>query len=61
MTTKEVAQKVGLTPGRIYQLIWDGVIAAKKHGRDYLIEETQIEIIQSRLDLRGKYKRRLKS
>ena len=55
LTTKEIAQQVGLTPGRIYQMIWDGEIAAKKHGRDYLIEDSQIEIINRRRDLRRKF------
>ncbi|HEY8559545.1 MAG TPA: helix-turn-helix domain-containing protein [Pyrinomonadaceae bacterium] len=57
-TTKEVAEKVGLTRQRITQMIQDGRIAAEKLGRDWVIDENQIIVINSLPDNRGKYPRR---
>ena len=59
-TTKEVAEKVGLTRQRITQLIQDGRITAEKLGRDWVIDENQITVINSLPDNRGKYPRRQK-
>lgn len=57
LTTEEFAKKANLTRGRIYHFIWDGVIKAQKHGRDYLIDESQLEIIRHRPDRRGRWER----
>lgn len=59
LTTKELADQVGLTTGRINQMIWTGEIIAEKRGRDYLIDEKYIEIIKNRPEKRGKYERKL--
>lgn len=59
-TTNEIAEKVGLTRQRITQLIHDGLILAEKRGRDWLIDENQIPVIQNLPDKRGKYPRRQK-
>jgi excisionase family DNA binding protein len=53
-TTKEFAEKVGLTHGRIVQLIQDGTIQADRLGRDYFINESYIAIIKSRPERRGR-------
>jgi excisionase family DNA binding protein len=59
LTTKELADKVRLTPGRINQMIWSGEIEAEKRGRDYLIDDKYVEIIKNRPEKRGKYMRNL--
>ena len=59
-TTNEIAEKVGLTRQRITQLIHDGLIDAEKRGRDWLIDENQIPVIENLPDNRGKYPRRQK-
>ena len=59
LTTKELADRVNLTPGRINQMIWSGEIEAEKRGRDYLIDDKYIEIIKNRPEKRGKYTRDL--
>ena len=58
LTTKEMADEVGLTTGRINQMIWNGEIEAQKRGRDYLIDDKYIEIIRNRPERRGKYERK---
>jgi excisionase family DNA binding protein len=56
LTTKEVAERVGLTYVRINQLIKDGTLPAEKRGRDYFIKESDIEIILQRPETRGRKK-----
>lgn len=53
-TTKEFAEKVGLTHGRIVQLILEKTIEAEKLGRDYFIDESYVEIIKNRPERRGR-------
>ena len=60
-TTNEIAVRVGLTRQRITQLIHDGLILAEKRGRDWLIDENQISVINALPDNRGKYPRHQKS
>lgn len=43
MTTHEAADRLGLTPRSVARLIKRGVIAATKRGRDYWIEDSEIE------------------
>lgn len=57
LTTKEVAEKVGLTYVRINQLIKSGFLPAEKRGRDYFIRESDIEIINQRPERRGRKKK----
>lgn len=54
LTTMEMGKAVGLTYGRILQLIKDGDIEAKKIGRDWVIDEKYIEIIKNRPERRGR-------
>lgn len=43
MTTAEAANRLGLKARSVVQLIKRGLITATKHGRDYWIEDTEIE------------------
>jgi excisionase family DNA binding protein len=61
LTTNEIAEKVNLTRTRITQLIRDRVIMAEKRGRDWMVDESQIEIIKNLPENRGKYQRSEKS
>jgi excisionase family DNA binding protein len=61
LTTNEIAEKVNLTRTRITQLIRDRVIMAEKRGRDWMVDESQIEIIKNLPENRGKYPRSEKS
>jgi excisionase family DNA binding protein len=41
LTTRELADRAGVTPARVRQLILAGEIEAEKHGRDWLITEEE--------------------
>lgn len=43
LTTHEAANRLGLTARSVARLIKTGVIAAQKRGRDYLIDEAEID------------------
>lgn len=57
MTTKEFAERVEMSRGRVIQLIWDGTISAEKLGRDWVIDEKYIDIVLSRPENRGRRKK----
>lgn len=42
-TTREAADKLGITTGSIARLIQIGMLQATKHGRDYFIDLAEIE------------------
>lgn len=44
--TKEAAQRLGITPQRVVQLISMGRLSAEKVGRDWLMEESAVEDYQ---------------
>ena len=41
-TTAEAAAELGVTPGRIRQMVVDNELAAEKFGRDLMIQESAI-------------------
>lgn len=43
LTTAQAADRLGIKPRSVVQLIRRGLLAAEKHGRDYAIEETEID------------------
>ena len=43
LTTKEAAEKLDLSPGRIHQLIKAGYIKATKYAGVYLIQEKDLD------------------
>ena len=47
LTTKEVAEKKGVTVGRIQQLVADGILPAQKVGRDNLIKESDLDKVKT--------------
>lgn len=56
LTTNQIAARVNLTRARIAQLIRDDIIAGEKVGRDWIIDEDQIPIIENLPDNRGKFR-----
>lgn len=48
LTTKEVAERLGVTVRRVQALIQDGNLPAEKVGRDYLIKEKDLKLVEER-------------
>jgi len=46
ITTKEVAEKLNISRSRVYQLIEEKKLIAKKIGRDFLIKESSLANIE---------------
>ena len=47
LNTQQAAEKKGVTVRRIRALIDEGKLKAEKVGRDWIIEETELEKIQT--------------
>jgi excisionase family DNA binding protein len=48
LTTKEVAEKLGVTVRRVQAMINDRRLKAEKLGRDYVIKEADLEAVKER-------------
>jgi len=48
LTTQEAAEKLGVTAGRVRQMIVDGQLPAMKVGRDNLIREIDLTLVEDR-------------
>lgn len=48
LTTKEVAEKLGVTLRRVQAMIESGRLPAQKFGRDYMIKETDLKLVAER-------------
>jgi excisionase family DNA binding protein len=48
LTTKQVAECLGVSIGRIHQLINEGRLPAEKLGRDYVIREEDLKLVEDR-------------
>jgi excisionase family DNA binding protein len=48
LTTKEAAQKLGITPRRVVALVTAGRLPAQKFGRDYMIKEADLKLVEDR-------------
>ncbi len=48
LPTKDVAKALGLSVQRIHALINSGRLPAQKIGRDYLINEKDLELVRER-------------
>jgi len=47
ISTKEAAEKLNVSPIRVRQLIHEGKLKANRVGRDYVIEENDLEAVQT--------------
>jgi excisionase family DNA binding protein len=48
LTTQQVAEKLGVTAGRVRQMIVDGQLPATKMGRDNFIKESDLRLVERR-------------
>lgn len=48
LTTQEAAIKLGVTAGRVRQMIVDGQLPATKMGRDNFIRESDLKLVPRR-------------
>ena len=48
LTTQEAAEKLGVTAGRVRQMIVDGQLPATKLGRDNIIKESDLSLVENR-------------
>jgi excisionase family DNA binding protein len=48
LTTKDVAERLGVTVKRVQALIRGGRLPAEKMGRDYLIKERDVKLVEDR-------------
>ena len=48
LTTKEAAERLGITVARIHALIRDERLPAEKLGRDYVIKEKDLKLVADR-------------
>ena len=48
LTTKEAAERLGVIPARVRQLILEGLLPAQKFGRDLMIKESDLELVKNR-------------
>jgi excisionase family DNA binding protein len=48
LTTKEVAEKLGLSVGRVQQFIAEGRLPATKIGQTNLVKESDLKLVEDR-------------
>lgn len=48
LTTKETAEKLGVSVRRVQAMITDGLLPATKLGRDYVINESDLKLVKDR-------------
>ncbi len=56
LTTKEVAEKLGVSVGRVQQLIAEGRLPATKIGQTNLVKESDLKLVEDRKTGRPKTK-----
>lgn len=48
LTTKEVAERLGVTVARVHALIREKRLPAEKMGRDYMLKEKDLKLVEER-------------
>ena len=48
ISTREAADRLGVSVLRVQQLIWAGRLPAQKVGRDYVINESDLKLVGDR-------------
>ena len=48
LSTKEAAERLGVSVLRVQQLIWAERLPAQKFGRDYMIKESDLKLVENR-------------
>ena len=54
LTTKEAAERLGVTVPRVHALIRAGRLPAEKRGRDMFIKEADLKLVEDRKDGRDR-------
>jgi len=55
--TPEAARRLGVTVGRVNQLIWAGILSAHKLGRDWLVDVESVTNYQANRKPPGRHKK----
>jgi excisionase family DNA binding protein len=48
LTTQQAAEKLGVTVSRVRQLVLNGRLPAEKFGRDLVIKESDLKLVEDR-------------
>jgi excisionase family DNA binding protein len=48
LTTREVAERLGVTQSRVRALIQSGRLPSQQYGRDHLIKESDLTLVENR-------------
>lgn len=48
LTTREVAERLGVTQARVRALIQNGRLPSQQFGRDHLIKEADLKMVEDR-------------
>ena len=48
LTTKEAAERLGVSPARVRQLVLSGDLPAEKFGRDLMIKKSDLKLVEDR-------------
>jgi excisionase family DNA binding protein len=48
LTTRQAAERLGITPRRVQALVTTGRLPAIKFGRDYMIKEKDLKLVENR-------------
>lgn len=48
LTTKETAERLGITVGRVRQMVISGQLPSEKFGRDLMIAESDLALVSDR-------------
>jgi excisionase family DNA binding protein len=48
ITTKEAADRLGVSPARVRQLVLAGNLPAEKFGRDLMIKASDLKLVEDR-------------
>ena len=48
LTSKQAAERLGVTPARVRQMVLDGSLPAEKFGRDLVIKSSDLALVADR-------------
>jgi excisionase family DNA binding protein len=57
LTSKEAAEKLGISTARVRQLVLSGKLRAEKFGRDLMIDEKDLELVSDRKPGRPRHRK----
>ena len=48
LTTSQAAERLGVTPGRVRQMVADGILPVTRIGRDNLVKVADLKLVEDR-------------